>query len=418
MIKKIIRNNKEIIVNSLEEKNFLTKFKKNKTTLIINYDFVLKYSDRIVYECENCGIEYKEVFRFNQKFILKKTCLCSGCKSKQTKLEKYGDENFVNTKKIKQTKLKKYGDENYNNISKSKQTKLKKYGNSGYNNPNKIKTTQNKKYGGLGLGSKVTRNRIEKTNIDRYGVKNVFKSKDVIEKIKQTNLSRYGAENPFMCEEIKERIKQTNLDRYDSEHFLKSNLGKEKLSKTKKMIFFESIKQHRVNNAIPLFNIDDYNGCSNEYLWKCLKCNTEFYSDIDDGKLPRCPNCYPYKKSIEEQNILNFCNTLSDNVVENNREIIKPYEVDVYLPDYSLAIEYNGLYWHSTLINNDAEYHQRKIKMCDDIGVRLLHIWENDWLEKQNEIKQKIRFYVNNKNIFIKNRKPKLMKIKNFDIWY
>ena len=40
-------------------------------------------------------------------------------KSKQTKLEKYGDENFSNPEKCKKTKLERYGDSNYNNNKKT-----------------------------------------------------------------------------------------------------------------------------------------------------------------------------------------------------------------------------------------------------------------------------------------------------------
>lgn len=48
--------------------------------------------------------------------------------SKQTKLEKYGDENYCNPKKCKQTKLEKYGNENWNNRKKYRNTCLEKYG--------------------------------------------------------------------------------------------------------------------------------------------------------------------------------------------------------------------------------------------------------------------------------------------------
>jgi len=49
-------------------------------------------------------------------------------KSKQTRKEKYGDENYVNIKKCKETKKERYGDENYNNIEKYIKTCLKLYG--------------------------------------------------------------------------------------------------------------------------------------------------------------------------------------------------------------------------------------------------------------------------------------------------
>ena len=68
-------------------------------------------------------------------------------KTRKTKLEKYGDENYINIDKIKQTKVERYGDENYCNVDKIKQTKTEKYGYSNYNNIDKIRETCKDKYG-------------------------------------------------------------------------------------------------------------------------------------------------------------------------------------------------------------------------------------------------------------------------------
>ena len=68
-------------------------------------------------------------------------------KMRQTKLDRHGDENYVNVDKTKQTKLWKYGNENYVNINKIKQTKLEKYGDENYNNYDKYVETCLLKYG-------------------------------------------------------------------------------------------------------------------------------------------------------------------------------------------------------------------------------------------------------------------------------
>ena len=47
----------------------------------------------------------------------------------------------------------------------------------------------------------------------------------------------------------------------------------------------------------------------------------------------------------------------SGEIVENCRNIIKPYELDIYIPKKKIAIEYNGIYWHSTALNKDMFYH-------------------------------------------------------------
>ena len=73
-------------------------------------------------------------------------------------------------------------------------------------------------------------------------------------------------------------------------------------------------------------------------------------------------------------------------IVENERNIIKPFEVDIYLPDLNLAIEYNGLWWHSSEYR-EYDYHllkQRKSIKCD---LNLFTIWEDDWIYKSDIVK-------------------------------
>ena len=68
-------------------------------------------------------------------------------------------------------------------------------------------------------------------------------------------------------------------------------------------------------------------------------------------------------------------------VIRNSRSIIPPKEIDIFLPQYNLAIEFNGVYWHRPDLyeNKDAwfNYHQGKIDSCNDQGIALLHLWEN-----------------------------------------
>lgn len=70
----------------------------------------------------------------------------------------------------------------------------------------------------------------------------------------------------------------------------------------------------------------------------------------------------------------------------NDRETIKPYEIDVYCPDNNIAIEYNGSYWHS--FNNletmkDKLRHSLKADLCHNSGITLLQIFEHDWVNKK-----------------------------------
>ena len=70
----------------------------------------------------------------------------------------------------------------------------------------------------------------------------------------------------------------------------------------------------------------------------------------------------------------------------NTREIIYPYELDVYSKKYNFAVEYNGLLWHSEgntfpVKKNMKNYHLRKTELCEEKGIQLFHIFDNEWLD-------------------------------------
>ena len=74
-----------------------------------------------------------------------------------------------------------------------------------------------------------------------------------------------------------------------------------------------------------------------------------------------------------------------------NWQIISPYELDIYLPNYSLAIEYDGLFWHSDDTGLNSRYHLMKTEMCEKQGVHLIHIFENEWKSKTDIVKSRLK---------------------------
>ena len=94
--------------------------------------------------------------------------------------------------------------------------------------------------------------------------------------------------------------------------------------------------------------------------------------------------------SIIEKDIVTFIKSLGVELVENDKSIIKPYELDIYIPEYKLAIEFNGLYWHSELFV-DSNYHLNKTKLCEANGVRLIHVFEDEWLYKKDIVKSRLK---------------------------
>lgn len=96
--------------------------------------------------------------------------------------------------------------------------------------------------------------------------------------------------------------------------------------------------------------------------------------------------------STGEQQVFEFIKSVLPNaqIIQNTQRIISPYELDIYLPEYKLAIEYCGLYWHSDLFKKD-NYHSQKQKQCAQQGIRLITLFEDEWNDKQQLVQTKLK---------------------------
>jgi len=122
---------------------------------------------------------------------------------------------------------------------------------------------------------------------------------------------------------------------------------------------------------------------------KHLDCGYEFKAVPAhfEGKCPKC--CKGL--SFPEYQLKSFLNKFCDNkIIYNSRRVISPYELDVYIPKKKIAIEFNGLYWHSNKYL-DKNYHRDKTLLCKEKGIRLIHIFEDEWLLKKKIVKSKIK---------------------------
>lgn len=104
-----------------------------------------------------------------------------------------------------------------------------------------------------------------------------------------------------------------------------------------------------------------------------------------------CPKC-ANNNSEQEEELVNFM--LGEGFLlfnRKNRKIISPYELDLYFPDKKIAIEYNGIRWHSEKFREDKNYHLMKTEMCEEKGVKLIHIFEDEWISKREIVKSRLR---------------------------
>lgn len=139
------------------------------------------------------------------------------------------------------------------------------------------------------------------------------------------------------------------------------------------------------NNVFP----ENYTyGSKKMVWWKCAN-NHEWEGIISDrSRGIGCPYC-SHLISRSEQEIYDYIVSLGIHAEQSNRKILSGQELDIYVPDKKIAFEYNGLYWHSEEYRTH-DYHYNKHISCQEEGIQLIQIWEDDWRDKQDIIKKMI----------------------------
>lgn len=106
-----------------------------------------------------------------------------------------------------------------------------------------------------------------------------------------------------------------------------------------------------------------------------------------------CPYCLKTKQySKPEKEIAKYIKSLNINIIENNRNIISPLELDIVIPEHKLAIEHCGTYHHSEALQKNNNYHLDKLKKANEAGYRLITIFGDEWLNKKNIVKKRLRY--------------------------
>lgn len=104
--------------------------------------------------------------------------------------------------------------------------------------------------------------------------------------------------------------------------------------------------------------------CTNGHEWK-----TPIYSRSNGHG---CPYCFSARQSSYPEYALLFY-LEKYNLETIHRHKINNIEVDLYLPQLNIAIEYDGYYWHKDKKSNDIE----KSFNLKELGLRLIRIREN-----------------------------------------
>jgi hypothetical protein len=295
----------------------------------------------VVCQCDYCTEPFERTM-MRIKVGEKDSCRkCSSAKRKESNLIKYGCENTFSNKevqaKIKKTNLEKYGVENPSSNKeiheKKKKTLLANYG---VDSP---------------LKSEVVKDNAKATLKANYGVENAMFSAEVKEKHSNTNTEKYGSASPFGNKDIQAKIKLTNLDKYGVENPMQSPATVKKVQTT---------------------NLSRYGVTTNLQLPETVLSASQAIK--------------VYRKT--EAEIQTWLKSLGVEF-KSNRTLLAGKEIDLYNDDLKLGIEYCGLYWHNELSPEPRlrNYHFDKYRKCKDQGVRLITIFEDEWLLRNAQVK-------------------------------
>lgn len=180
-----------------------------------------------------------------------------------------------------------------------------------------------------------------------------------------------------------------------------------------KWLKFNNIPERQYNKSGQniLQYIDDKDWLYQKYVIENLTCE-QIAKEIGSSKSTisiklnefgieiSAPNSYdrPFTHiSKGHQEIIDFIISLGFDPKINDRKTLNGIELDIYLPDEKLAIEYGSVYTHhfrpnetSFSLRKDEKYHVYKSNECEKLGISLFHIWEHDWKHKKELLQSMI----------------------------
>ena len=314
---------------------------------------------------------------------------------------KKGKSSYITQESL--NKVLKFKDENPNSkVLLQKYTFMKKYG---VENPQQLKEIKNK---------------TNKTIKEKYGVNNISQSQEIKDKKTKTLQKHYGDDvnNPMNCEEIVQKVKDNWKNKSQEEKDILTKKTKQSSlykfgvdNAMKNKIVVNKSKTNKLNNK--LAELEKYKNyvsvkevcmivsrCYDRVLdvIKLLNLEVLEIKDINlikKSDLNKIENYFKtasdYATSNEEKDLLEFIKDLTtEKIISNDKSLINPYELDIYIPSKNLAFEFDGIYYHSNQFK-DKMYHYNKTKLCEEKGIRLIHVFEDDWRFKQDVVKSMIK---------------------------
>lgn len=352
---------------------------------------------------------------------------CRVARINKTCLEKYGNKDAVNSDHAKelgkQHSLERYGKEFYSQTDEYKE---------------RYKETMNERYGvDYPIQNSQIRLKIEDTNQEKYGFRHPMRNSDVKIHMKATMEERYGGLG-LHSPEIKHKATNTLLSNYGVDSPMKSDIIKERSAATCMNRY--GVSNYKQSSCSLQQEMSDPEKCRN-YI--CFRDNPISYISTRYNEPPTigqlCSDlgvtdtpiydalllhgasdliCRRYNSSIENE-VINYLHSLRvDNIISNNRILIKPYEIDIYLPDYKIGIECDPTVTHNSSFKDPwggnpkpPSYHKRKNDLADGVGIQLFHIFGYEWTWHKDIIKSMLRslLHKNERSIYARKCEIKLV---------
>lgn len=236
-----------------------------------------------------------------------------------------------------------------------------------------------------------TKNNRKNTCIDRYGAttnlsvlseesKKINAAKGA-EALKECLFQKYGVSNPMEIFYVKEKHKES-ANRDDVKKRKKETLRNNSLMAQG----VDHFSQNNISNYVHYndrdFILKTFVDSNNHFLFQQFMdyfniCFSSAHKKKKEMGIEE-PNVNNWKYGKKQIEVFNYIKSIYDGqILQNTRSTIAPKELDIYIPEKKLGIEFNGLYWHSNLDKRD--YHLKKTLMCEENGIQLFHIFENEW---------------------------------------
>ena len=160
--------------------------------------------------------------------------------------------------------------------------------------------------------------------------------------------------------------------------------NKEKISQERTKTNDEFIEDMNNLYGVGMYELlGDYTKSNEKVTIKCNDCGRTFTIEANSFLQGHgCPyhNC---NSSTKEKEIADYIKDITKcDIHTNDRTVLGGKELDIYIPERKIAIEFDGIFWHNEN-NKPNDYHLKKTEECEKNGIRLIHIFEDEWINKK-----------------------------------